>query len=118
MGRSLISSMLLRPIIFTFWRSMAPYRELVFTIGSPIVFQTTPPQPASKARMACPPVLVGGPEASQKGLGLVIPEKLPFRSSAFTSAIDDLSLLARRSEPCVQPARGCHSLGNRVHDFA
>ena len=36
--------------------------------GSPMVFQTAPPQPASKARMICSPALVGGAEASQKGL--------------------------------------------------
>src|SRR5271166_948907 len=67
--------------------------------------------------MACPAVLAGGPEASQNGLGLVIPAKLTFKS-----AIGYLSLLAWRSpycsEPRVQAARGCHSLGNRVHDFA
>src|ERR1019366_8462317 len=38
-------------------------------MGSPRVFQTAPPQPASKARMTCSPQLVGGPEASQKGFG-------------------------------------------------
>src|ERR1035438_8482921 len=37
-------------------------------MGSPMVFQTAPPQPASKARMTCSPRLAGGPEASQKGL--------------------------------------------------
>ncbi len=40
-----------------------------FTIGSPNVFQTAPPQPASNARMTCSPQLVGGPDASQNGLG-------------------------------------------------
>src|SRR5580658_10743661 len=34
-----------------------------------MVFHTAPPQPASKARMIISPVLVGGAEASQKGLG-------------------------------------------------
>src|ERR1700722_9750474 len=80
MGRSLISSMLLRPIIFTPFRSIAPYREDVFWMGSPIVFQTAPPQPASKARMTWPPVFVGGPEASQKGFGERRPQKLTDRS--------------------------------------
>src|ERR1017187_9790394 len=45
-------------------------------MGSPMVFHTAPPQPASKARMTCSPVLVGGPEASQKGLGQRMPAKL------------------------------------------
>src|SRR5579862_6120665 len=66
--------MLLKPIIFTPARSIAPYRELVLTIGSPIVFHTAPPQPASNARITCPPVFVGGPDASQNGFGLLTPQ--------------------------------------------
>src|ERR1700729_1735804 len=50
-------------------------------MGAHIVFQTPPPQPASNARITCPPVLVGGPEASQKGLGDCKPQKLVFRSA-------------------------------------
>src|SRR6202167_5600319 len=38
-------------------------------IGSPMVFHTAPPQPASNARMICSPQLVGGADASQNGLG-------------------------------------------------
>src|SRR5947208_5230168 len=34
-----------------------------------MVFHTAPPQPASKARLTWSPQLVGGPEASQNGLG-------------------------------------------------
>src|SRR5580692_2417998 len=49
-------------------------------MGSPMVFQTAPPHPASKARITWPPVLVGGPEASQKGLGERRPQKLTDRS--------------------------------------
>src|SRR3954453_14325046 len=49
-------------------------------MGSPMVFQTAPPQPASKARITCSPQLVGGPEASQKGLGQRMPAKLVVRS--------------------------------------
>src|SRR5579863_2549876 len=46
-------------------------------IGSPMVFQTAPPQPASNARMIISPVLVGGADASQNGLGeLIFPAKL------------------------------------------
>src|SRR5262252_2769869 len=48
-------------------------------MGSPRVFQTAPPQPASKARMTCSPQLVGGAEASQKGLGHLIPAKVVSR---------------------------------------
>src|ERR1700733_13712457 len=48
-----------------------------------MVFQTAPPHPASKARMTCPPVLVGGPEASQNGLGLVTPANFTLRSAIF-----------------------------------
>src|ERR1700729_1179611 len=44
-------------------------------MGTPRVFQTAPPQPASKARMTWSPQLAGGPEASQNGLGQRIPAK-------------------------------------------
>src|SRR5580698_6035352 len=50
-------------------------------MGSPMVFQTAPPQPLSKARMICSPQLVGGPEANQNGLGLRMPAKLVVRSA-------------------------------------
>src|SRR5206468_552413 len=50
-------------------------------MGSPMVFHTAPPQPASKARMICSPQLVGGAEASQKGLGQRMPAKLVVRSA-------------------------------------
>src|SRR3977135_706935 len=42
-------------------------------MGSPRVFHTAPPQPASKARITCSPQLAGGPEASQNGLGQRMP---------------------------------------------
>src|ERR1700734_3608239 len=42
-----------------------------------MVFHTAPPHPASKARIICSPLLVGGAEASQKGLGERIPAKFP-----------------------------------------
>src|ERR1700692_98512 len=41
-----------------------------------MVFQTAPPQPASKARMICSPQLVGGADASQNGLGHGMPQKV------------------------------------------
>src|SRR5579871_4934792 len=46
-----------------------------------MVFQTTPPHPASKARCTCAPELAGGAEASQKGLGDRIPAKSIRRSA-------------------------------------
>src|SRR5579871_3845970 len=48
-------------------------------MGSPIVFHTAPPQPASKARMICSPQLVGGADASQKGLRHLMPQKVVSR---------------------------------------
>src|ERR1035438_8015727 len=70
-------------------------------MGSPMVFQTAPPQPASKARMTCSPVLVGGPEASQKGLGQRMPAKLVARSAMVH-----------------HPEGGAFAVGNGVHHFA
>src|ERR1700684_1769787 len=43
-------------------------------------FQTAPPQPCSKARWTCAPELAGGAEASQKGLGDLMPAKVVVRS--------------------------------------
>src|SRR5580704_4793382 len=42
-------------------------------MGSPMVFHTAPPHPASNARITCSPQLVGGAEASQKGFGQRMP---------------------------------------------
>ena len=53
-------------------------------IGSPTVFQTTPPQPASKARATISPVFVMGQEASQKGLGPRMPAMSVNRSTPGT----------------------------------
>src|SRR3954452_6853840 len=61
---------------------MAPYREETLTIGSkPSVFQTAPPQPASKARRTWYSELVGGAEASQKGFGALTPQNSTVRST-------------------------------------
>src|ERR1700752_4985393 len=68
-----------------------------------MVFQTAPPQPASKARMTCSPVLVGGADASQKGLGEAMPAKFTAR---FMSDISRLQL-ARNGHPCALPVRDC-----------
>ncbi len=50
-------------------------------MGSPMVFHTAPPQPASKARITWSPQLVGGPDASQKGFGHRMPAKFVERSA-------------------------------------
>src|SRR5437899_8198095 len=68
-----MSSILLKPTMRVPFTCSAPKRLDVSTIGSPSVFHTAPPQPASNARMICSPVLVGGALASQNGLGLLMP---------------------------------------------
>jgi hypothetical protein len=52
---------------------MAPYRLTTFITGSPIVFQTAPPHPCSKALQTWYAELVGGADASQKGFGDLMP---------------------------------------------
>ena len=51
-----------------------------------MVFQTAPPQPASKARRTWYSELVGGADASQNGLGAGTPQKvtLSFPTTAVT----------------------------------
>src|ERR1700690_1551545 len=49
--------------------------------SSPSVFQTTPPQPASKARATLYSLSVGGAEASQNGFGLGMPAKVVRRAA-------------------------------------
>ena len=44
--------------------------------SSPSVFQTTPPQPASKARRTLYSLSVGGAEASQNGFGERMPDEV------------------------------------------
>ena len=54
-----------------------PKGQVPTTGGSmPRVFQTAPPQPASKARLTLIYLSVGGADASQKGLGLSTPPML------------------------------------------
>src|SRR5437773_11935525 len=50
-------------------------------MGSPMVFQTAPPQPASKARITWSAQFEGGPDASQNGFGQRIPAKFVVRSA-------------------------------------
>ena len=84
-GLSVISSILFNPISRLSAPQMAPYLgPFTFTIGGPStprVFQTTPPQPASKARRTLYSLSVGGAEASQNGLGDFIPQKLLAKSA-------------------------------------
>src|SRR5579872_4540391 len=71
-----------------------------------MVFQTAPPQPASKARITCSPQFVGGPEASQNGFGQRIPAKFVVRSA--------LSSATRRLQDRQRsPFSVCH----RVYHF-
>ena len=66
----------MNPIIFRPSKSIDEYRELTFVIGSPIVFHTAPPHPASNARIICSPQFVGGALASQNGFKHSIPANL------------------------------------------
>src|SRR5580692_9166832 len=77
-------------------------------MGSPSVFHTAPPQPASKARMTCSPVFAGGAEASQNGLGLLMPAK-----SIERSAMDG----SLASEALHHVAGGVATIRDRVDDL-
>src|SRR5215472_3218360 len=80
-------------------------------MGSPMVFQTAPPQPASKARMICSPQLVGGAEASQKGLGeSILPAKPRTRRSGPVLDMTALRVLEHGQ-------RGAFAVGHRVDNF-
>src|ERR1039457_7453856 len=58
----------------------------MLAIGSPRVFHTAPPQPASKARITWSPQFAGGPEASQKGFGQRMPPaKFVVKSAIYAS---------------------------------
>src|SRR5579875_4103195 len=83
-------------------------------MGSPIVFHTAPPQPASNARMICSPQLVGGAEASQNGLGeLILPAKRTERSGA-----PDLGAGINRLQGLRNSDRSALAVRNRVHHLA
>ena len=76
--------------------------------SSPSVFQTTPPQPASKARRTLYSLSVGGAEASQNGFGERIPTK-SLRRSAITLSLRSLRqnqavpTIARRDQAPKSP---------------
>src|SRR5579863_3280614 len=102
---------------------MAPYRELTFTIGSPIVFHTAPPHPASNARITWPAVFVGGPLASQNGFGDSSPQNFTRRSAMRFLQLAQITPLSCRShaaplpEPRIDSTRSGHAFGHRVHHF-
>src|SRR3990170_4329729 len=76
-------------------------------MGWPRVFHTAPPQPAAKARITWSPVLVGGAEASQNGLGERMPARLIPRSA----------MVVVPFAPAVDAARGALALGDGVDDL-
>src|SRR5262245_20227593 len=78
-------------------------------MGSPIVFQTAPPQPASNARITWYAVLAGGPDAIQNGLGLLMPAQSVVRSA--------MSLSPRSAQVEVDGAGRGLAVGHRVHDL-
>src|SRR5438132_3215836 len=113
-------------------------------MGSPSVFQTAPPQPASNARMTCSPQLAGGPEASQNGFGQRMPPAKTVVRSAMARLRVDLrsknntdknvcaTCVAQAFLPVLvlslsyfSPLQPSHnpkprpfSLGNCIHNFA
>ena len=95
-------------------------------MGSPMVFHTAPPQPASKARMICSPALVGGALASQNGLRHSMPAKVVWRvgiGSFLARAKNRLlnrqgSRLGERCQVRDQPKTGTLAVGDRVDDLA
>src|SRR5882724_5883666 len=76
-------------------------------MGSPRVFHTAPPQPASNARITWSPQFAGGPEASQNGFGQRI---FPAKSVVRSAMVD--SQMARDADP------GALSIRDRVDHLA
>jgi hypothetical protein len=76
-----INSILFKPIIRKAPWSIEASLDETLTIGSPNVFQTAPPHPASKALSIIEPIFVGGAEANQKGFGDLIPAKFMLKSA-------------------------------------
>src|ERR1700735_1561762 len=100
-------------------------------MGSPSVFQTAPPQPASKARITCSPVFAGGADASQKGLGLRMPAMSMPRSAmgplhdevtggvaAVGDGVDDLLAAVDAVAPGEDLRVAGHAGGRVGHDAA
>src|SRR6267378_2770218 len=79
-------------------------------MGSPSVFQTAPPHPASNARITWSPQLAGGPDASQNGFG----QRMPFAKLVVRSAMLHLLLFER-----LRHRHACaFALGHGVYYFA
>src|ERR1700739_831700 len=79
-------------------------------MGSPMVFQTAPPHPASNARMTCSPQFVGGADASQKGFGHLIPANVV---SSVGLGLDIVVL-----QPCCDADACAFAVSNGVDDLA
>src|ERR1700691_4013890 len=109
MGRSEMSSMLLKPIMRRPSPSREEWRGLTLVIGSPMVFHTAPPQPASKARMICSPRLVGGADASQKGFRHGMPQNVVASVGLGCGKVSP--------QPRVNADARAFSVSYRVHHF-
>src|ERR1700721_4825189 len=79
-------------------------------MGSPIVFQTAPPQPASNARIICSPQFVGGADASQNGLMHGMPQNV---LSSVGLGLDMLCLHPRGNADAT-----AFLISNRVHNLS
>src|SRR3984885_14252879 len=77
-----------------------------------MVFHTAPPHPASKARITCSPVLVGGADASQKGFGEAMPAKFTAR---LTSDISRLQLAHDGQRGPLAVRNSIHDLPSTIH---
>src|SRR5271168_3698787 len=69
-----------------------------------MVFQTAPPQPASKARITCSPQLVGGADANQNGFGELMPAVFAARLGAALEVGSAMSGLVHEG---LRDADGC-----------
>src|SRR5258708_20492327 len=83
-------------------------------MGSPSVFQTAPPQPASNARITWSPQLAGGPDASQNGFG----QRMPFAKFVVRSAMLHLERFCHRDTRAFAFGDGVHYFASSVHAIA
>src|ERR1700693_5143627 len=72
-----------------------------------MVFRTAPPHRESNARITWPAVLVGGPEASQKGLGDSMPQNFTRKSAILHLTRIQCAYLASRL-PAGPPRKPCN----------
>src|SRR5262249_4139983 len=90
-------------------------------MGSPSVFHTAPPQPASNARITCSPLFAGGAEASQNGFGLLMPAKSMLKSAISVRPSDCRAAFGGTSGSVPparnEEARGVAAVGDRVDDL-